>query len=294
MSHLAPQILELLNSSNEERIAELRRKKWIGYTAANKALAKMEDLLNHPKTHRMPNLLIKSDTNNGKSFLLKRFIKSHPSYEDSANEKLIIPVVSIEIPAEPSPDVIYSLILQAMHIPYRESYKKEVKARKVFDAFERFAVRILIIDELHVLMNTTKLKKAQLLDTLKYIGNTTEIVIVGAGTMEAHTAIVSDGQLANRFEPYVLPQWKLNTDYRKLLATFEKIIPLKHASDLQSQILATEIYSMSSGWIGEINEILTRAAIEAIHSGEEKITLETLKRIDWLTPEKRRFTGISG
>jgi hypothetical protein len=294
MNHLEPKVAQLLNLPKETRIAELKKKKWIGYNAANKVLAKMEDLLNHPKTHRMPNLLIKSDTNNGKSFLLKRFIKSHPSYENYDSESLVIPVVSIEIPSEPTPDVIYSLILQAMHIPYRDSYKKEVKSRKVFDAFERFGVRMLIIDELHVLMNTTKLKKAQLLDTLKYIGNTTQVVIVGAGTMEAHTAIVSDGQLANRFEPAVLPQWKLNTDYRKLLATFELIIPLEQPSDLQSQLIATEVYSMSSGWIGEINEILTRSAIKAINSGEERITLDILRSIDWLTPERRRYTGISG
>ncbi|MCF2902766.1 TniB family NTP-binding protein [Pseudoalteromonas sp. OFAV1] len=294
MNHLEPKIAQLLNLPKEARIAELKKKKWIGYNTANKVLAKMEDLLNHPKTHRMPNLLIKSDTNNGKSFLLKRFIKSHPSYENHDSESLVIPVVSIEVPSEPTPDVIYSLILQAMHIPYRDSYKKEVKSRKVLDAFERFGVRMLIIDELHVLMNTTKLKKAQLLDTLKYIGNTTQVVIVGAGTMEAHTAIVSDGQLANRFEPVVLPQWKLNTDYRKLLATFELIIPLEQPSDLQSQLIATEIFSMSSGWIGEINEILTRSAIKAISSGEERITLDVLRSIDWLTPERRRYTGISG
>ncbi|RJE76809.1 ATP-binding protein [Pseudoalteromonas sp. MSK9-3] len=293
MNHLEPKVAQMLSLPKEARIAELKKKKWIGYNAANKVLAKMEDLLNHPKTHRMPNLLIKSDTNNGKSFLLKRFIKSHPSYENHDSESLVIPVVSIEIPSEPTPDVIYSLILQAMHIPYRDSYKKEVKSRKVFDAFERFGVKMLIIDELHVLMNTTKLKKAQLLDTLKYIGNTTQVVIVGAGTMEAHTAIVSDGQLANRFEPVVLPQWKLNTDYRKLLATFELIIPLEQPSDLQSQLIATEIFSMSSGWIGEINEILTRSAIKAISSGEERITLDVLRSIDWLTPERRRYTGIS-
>lgn len=292
MKHLAPKTQALVDADYDTRIADLRTKKWIGYTTANKILDKMEDLLNHPKTHRMPNLLIKSDTNNGKSFLLKRFQKAHPSYEDETSQKLVIPVVSIEIPSDPSPDVIYSLILQALYIPYRESYKKEVKSRKVFDAFARFKIRMLIIDELHVLMNTTKLKKAQLLDTLKYIGNKTEAVIVGAGTLEAHTAIVSDGQLANRFEPYVLPQWKLNTDFRKLLATFERVLPLKKPSNLQSQQLATEIYSMSSGWIGEIHEILIRAAILAIQNKQEKITIEILKKIEWITPEKRRYASL--
>lgn len=289
MEHVSPKLREFLSLDDDQRIAEIRRKKWIGYTAVNQLLARMEDLLNYPKTHRMPNLLIKSETNNGKSFVLKKFLKAHPVYEDPRLSRYIFPVVSIEIPADPSPDIIYSLILQALRIPYRESYKKEVKARKVFEAFGKFGVRMLLIDELHVLMNTTRLKKAQLLDTLKYIGNQTEIVIVGAGTMEAHTAIISDGQLANRFEPFVLPHWKLNTEFRKLLATFEKILPLKKPSQLQSQAISTEIYSMSGGWIGEVDEVLTRAAVEAIQSGEEKITLQILRKIDWQSPEQRRL-----
>ncbi|GHX66506.1 TniB family NTP-binding protein [Vibrio cholerae] len=292
MEHVSPKLKDFLSLDNDQRIAEIRRKKWIGYTSVNLLLARMEDLLNYPKTHRMPNLLIKSETNNGKSFVLKKFLKAHPVYEDPRLSRYIFPVVSIEIPPDPSPDIIYSLILQAMRIPYRESYKKEIKARKVFEAFSKFGVRMLLIDELHVLMNATRLKKAQLLDTLKYIGNQTEIVIVAAGTMEAHTAIISDGQLANRFEPFVLPHWKLNTEFRKLLATFEKVLPLKEPSQLQSQILSTEIYSMSGGWIGEVDEILTRAAIEAIQSGEEKITLQILRKINWQSPEQRRLLTI--
>lgn len=291
MNHLIEKVREIAKLDEATRIQEVRRKKWIGYTAANAVLANMEDLLNHPKTHRMPNLLIKAETNNGKSFILNRFIKLHQPYEDQESEEFHIPVVSIEVPSEPTPDSLYSLILQAMKIPYRDSYKKEVKASKVFKAMTRFNVKILLIDELHVLMNTTRLRKAQLLDTLKYIGNKGKVVIVGAGTMEAHTAIVSDGQLANRFKPVVLPQWQLNSEYRKLLATFERILPLREASNLQSQQISTEIYSMSAGWIGEVHEVLGLAAVQAIKTGEERITSDILRSLDWMTPEKRRFTG---
>lgn len=291
MDHLNVKVRGHIRESVESRIQSLREKKWVGYPAATKLLSKMDDLLNHPQTHRMPNLLIKADTNNGKSFVLKKFCKLNQPYEDRKTELLVIPVVKIEIPADPSTDTIYSEILQEMEIPYRATFKKEIKANMVFNAFNRFRVRMLLIDELHVLMNTTRLKKAQMLDTLKYIANKTGVVLVGAGTLEAHTAIVSDPQLANRFEPYLLPQWKLNADFRRLLATFEKVTPLAEPSNMQSQELATEIYSMSNGWIGEVDEVIKRAAIHAMEVGHEKITIDTLRAIDWISPEKRRYTG---
>lgn len=287
MNHLHPSIQPLLKLNVNERTEAILKRRWIGYSRANQILNRMEDLLNHPKIHRMPNLLIKAETNNGKSFLLEKFIKGHPPYE-TEDDRIVVPIIAIEIPPEASPHTIYSLILDELQITYSYTAKIEVKTKLAFDGLERFQVKLIIIDELHVLMNTTKLKKAQMLDTLKYLGNRARISIVAAGTKEAHTAILSDNQLANRFEPLDLPQWKTNGEYRKLLATFEQLLPLKKPSNIQSQDLALEIYAMSGGWIGEIDALLKRAAIQAIKNKTEVITLESLRKLDWLAPELRR------
>ena len=42
----------------EERIQRLRQPHWIGYTRSKRILGQLEDLLQHPRVHRMPNLLI--------------------------------------------------------------------------------------------------------------------------------------------------------------------------------------------------------------------------------------------
>ncbi len=65
-SHLNESTLKLLALSDAERIERIRSPRWIGYPRAKEILAKLEDLLIHPKSHRMPNLLIIGDTNNGK------------------------------------------------------------------------------------------------------------------------------------------------------------------------------------------------------------------------------------
>jgi hypothetical protein len=41
-------------------------------------------------------------------------------------------------------------------------------------------------------------------------------------------AIQIDVQLANRFEPAVVPRWTMDEDYLRLLASFELALPLEH------------------------------------------------------------------
>jgi hypothetical protein len=48
------------------------------------------------------------------------------------------------------------------------------------------------------------------------------VPLVGIGTAEAIRAVQADPQLANRFNPEILPKWKLDQEYLRLLASFEK------------------------------------------------------------------------
>src|ERR1041384_3770860 len=65
-NHLNESAREALKLSIEERIARIRAARWIGYTRAREILDQLEDLLTHPKKHRMPNLLISGATHNTK------------------------------------------------------------------------------------------------------------------------------------------------------------------------------------------------------------------------------------
>lgn len=288
--HLSKHAVSILNRSDEERIEYILRPKWIGYERAKKLLLQMEDLMLHPRSHRMPNMLIKANTNNGKTFILRHFEKLHPIEEDLMTEKIVMPVLSIEVPPDPNVDGIYTAILRKLRIPYKDSMSKDRKSEKVIEGMKSFGVKVLCIDEIHVLMNTTKLKKMQLLDTVKYISNQSLIPIIAAGTYEAHTAIVSDSQLANRFKPIELPQWKPTVEFQKLLASYEKQMPLRLPSGLTSPKMANLIYGMSEGWIGEVFEVLSQAARIAILTREERITSKILDGLEW-TPADARKTA---
>ena len=76
-------------------------------------------------------------------------------------------------------------------------------------------------------------KQKRFLNALRYLANELRISIVCLGTEEMMRVIRSVSSVENRFPPTILPRWRTDDEFRQLLASFEKIIPLKYPSDLQ-------------------------------------------------------------
>jgi len=86
-------------------------------------------------------------------------------------------------------------------------------------------------------------------------------------TREIAYVLRQDEQLANRLEPYVLPRWRVeDPDYLRLLATFERYLPLRKRSALTEPDIAARILAMADGLIGGIAGVLRRAAARAVLS----------------------------
>ena len=128
----------------------------------------------------------------------------------------------------------------------------------------------------------------ELLNLLRFLGNTLRIPLICLGTKEAWLAVRSDEQLENRFEPFALPPWRNDGNFGRLLASFEAALPLRRRSGLAASPLKGEIYARSEGVIGEVSTLLETAAIAAISSGQDQITLELLKAMDYRSPTERR------
>src|SRR5258705_8072513 len=108
--HLSPKTRELLDRPIEERIAYIQMDSWIPYSQGNRVLQQLEDLLNHPKCDRMPNLAISAQTNNGKTRLMKHFLSLHQAAEASGG-KIAVPVFYFQCPCIPDKSRLYSSIL---------------------------------------------------------------------------------------------------------------------------------------------------------------------------------------
>lgn len=287
MNHLLPNIREVTSLSTKERIEKLRSEYWIGYSRAQEALGRMEELLNYPKRIRMPNMLLISPTNNGKTMIIEKFKRNNLPYTSGNREHEVIPVLKVQMPSNPSVRRFYAVIITELGAPvtYNSTAQCESICIKLMKATK---VKMLIIDELHNLLAGNNNIQREFLNVLRFIGNEMQIPIIGVGIKDAYLAIRSDDQLENRFEPFILPIWQNNNEFIKLLKSIIMILPLKKPSQLLDAEVRSMLLSKSEGSIGEIMTILTRAASEAIVSGKEFIDLEILEKTKYNSPSERR------
>lgn len=289
MEHLSNNTrLFIEKSTDEERIQFTKKHKWIGYSNAQSILKKMDYLLGYPKVSRMPNLLIVGDSNNGKTVILKKFVQKNQPYICEKENKVINPVIYIQAPPEPDEKRFYNAILEKLFAPYKTTEKIEQRQNRVIHLLRELNTKVLIIDEIqHVLAGPTT-KQRLFLNVIKYLSNELQIPIICSGTREAFNALQTDSQLSNRFEPKALPRWSNDTELKRLLASFEKILPLKEESLLIENNMSMKILSMSDGLIGEISKILELSTILAIETKIEKITPKILDSIEYKSPSQRK------
>lgn len=287
-THLSASAAEWLSLSPSERIEKIRSPRWIGYPRAKAILKKLEDLLVWPKSHRMPNLLLVGDTNNGKTMLVQRFRSQHPAHDNPEGQGVRVPVLVIQAPPTPDEGRFYNAILELLFAPYKPNERVDKKLAQVIKLMRYVELRLLVIDEIHHILAGNLNRQRAFLNVIKYLGNELQVPIVGVGTKDAFRAIQTDPQLANRFEPALLPRWTFDAEFLRLLVSFERMLPLAAASNLHDTTLATKLFSMCEGYLGELSTLLTAAAAAAVESGHERIDAKVLEGLPWVSPSERR------
>lgn len=275
--HIHPNFRHIMQLSDSERIDFIRTARWIGYSRAKEILQQLEDLLTYPKRPRMPNLLIIGESNNGKTTLIRHFYKKHGTTFQDDDLDLNIPIILIESPSSASEKALYIALLESMVAPYRDTSTVEVLYTQTLHLMRTYAVKMLIIDEFHSMFSGTARKQREMMNALKRLCNELQIPIIGVGTENAVNILYTDKQFASRFEVFELPAWELNDEFKRMLASFESILPLQHASNLSGTELAQAIYYKAKGNLGNVHNLLIRCAVEAIRNGDESITLKRIQ-----------------
>ena len=280
----------------EARIQALKQPVWIGYARAVTIRQQMEELFNHPRMHRMPNIALIGESNNGKSMLLNNFARKHdltlaPGY-DVNSDQIERPVFLFQAPPEPDEGRLYNRMLTELYAQGSNREPAESKLRRVSVLLKALETRMVMIDEFGFFQAGTPMKQRKLLNALKFLGNELQIPIVVAAVPETLNLLQSDPQVANRFEPVFLPKWKMGADFQKLLATMEKTLGLRLPSNLASEDSAQRILDESNGVIGYMTELLHKLTADAIRSGTERITVAALgeanlRRLGWVHPNRR-------
>lgn len=280
---LSTRALELLQLSDVDRLAHIDKPFFIPYQRASELLLEMEELLAHPKTNRMPNLLIVGRSNNGKTEVLREFLKRHPAEERAGLDSVFAPVIYIQSPPGPSEQIFLNNLLMLLGATVRTNDSADRKLLQVLAILPRLQTKVLMVDELNALLAGSATKQRFLLNMLKFISNELQICIVAAGTPEAEHAIRSDAQLQSRFPLRALPRWQQGEDFRRLLYNFEYVLPLKQPSEIYKGEIASKLYGLSEGVIGEVAKILRSATKYAIKNQEERISMDVISKCDYVS-----------
>jgi hypothetical protein len=292
--HLHASIRSVADDSAELRIRRIRTDRWVSYARAESALAAMEDLLNFPKRTRMPNLLLVGPTNNGKTMIVEKFRRAHPSTPASQTESgaAHVPVLRVQMPAGPDEPRFFGAVLDELGYPHMLTDRITKRQDAALRMMRETQVRVFVIDEVHNILSGSRLQQRRLLNLLRWLGNELQISLVAVGTAEALHAVQSDDQLANRFEPVGLPPWRAGSEYEQLLSTLEAVLPLRLPSDLAEPEIAHKILGMAEGILGEIVSIVVRAAVRAVGSGAETITTDLIDQTGFIAPSQRRRVAV--
>jgi hypothetical protein len=276
----------------DERVDYVRRDHWIGYPRAEEIRSKLNDIYRMPRRVRMANLLVVGEGGNGKTHVLQSFLKEHPADDRPDADASSIPLVMVNAPPTPDAGELCVRILRAIGSPVRSSSSKGTKREKVIDELRRVGTRMLMIDEIHDVLSGDSTRQSEILGTIKDFSNELRIPIVAAGTDAARTAIAVDSQLEQRFSYKVLPLWQNDTDFRRLLTSFERLLPFPERSHLAAEAHANTIYDCAGGRIGDISYVIMEAAVLAIRAGKSKISLTHLLEAGKAGPsESRRLAG---
>lgn len=271
-------VRDALSLPTKDRIEFIRTDRWLGYRAATDILTELQDLIEHPRNLRMPCRAIIGDANNGKTMLLERCKHVNPPRADDEDD-VFVPVLAFQTPSKPSEARLYSEILKALRVAHREDARPERLFGMVVDRLYSLGVRLLLADEFHAMLLGGPKDQRQFLGSLKKLLNTVRIPFAVAGTHEVVRALAADSQFVTRFERLALPRWGRNQETRRLLASFEQILPLPEPSNLAGQEMATPIIQAGGGTIGGIAAIVKRSAELAVTAGQVRVTREIIDKV---------------
>jgi len=282
--HIHPEFREIAAMPADQRIAFLDEPRWIRYRAADEIIETMHGLLRKPKRHRMPNMLLVGEPNNGKTTIVRRFHEqAGKSYVNDDGEP-VNPIILAESPPSADEKALYISILERFHAPYRASHPVSKLRYQVIHLFRYCHVRMLIVDEFHSLLTGSAIKQREVMNAIKMLCNELAIPIVGVGTADAVKVLHTDPQHASRFDVVRLPRWEANAEFLKLLRSFERVLPLKRPSRLHQPELAEPLLVISRGIIGNLHRLLVECSIVAIKTGKEQIDREIIESKKCLQP----------
>ena len=152
LSHLTAATRELACKDAKSRIFSVQTARWVAYPRAGIAVEELERGFNYPSCVRMPCMLLYGDSGMGKSMILGKMERQHPSsyYERKGCTKR--PVVIVQMPSSRDERRFYTRILGVLRAPYSVRDQIGALEGRVIHLLKQLSTQLLFIDEVHHLL----------------------------------------------------------------------------------------------------------------------------------------------
>ena len=260
---------------DDERIAWIKADRWIGFDQAGAALTRLSALLEYPPRDRMPCLLIFGNTGMGKTKIVRKFERAHPPTFCQATGVTRRPVVVAQVPPEPIERDLYRELLASMDAPALAGGTLAREKDVCRSLLRTVGARMIVLDEVNGMLAGTYRQQRIFLNALRFLANDLRVPLVCAGTDLARQALLTDAQLAERFEAFHLKPWKNDRDFAGLLLSLGRILPLQEPSDFNEVKVRDRIHTLTAGVTARIFRLIETAAEDAIRSGRERIDIDS-------------------
>jgi len=175
------------------------------------------------------------------------------------------------MPPEPHQKDFYEELLINLGTVVHSDLRVTALRHRTRTLARQLEVRMLAIDEIHSMLAGPFREQRVFLNAIRFLANDLRIPLVCLGTHEAKQALMTDQQLADRFEAFELSAWVDDATFAKLLASFATILPLRKPSALTDAKMRKRILSLTDGVMVRICRLIEAAATFAIKTGLEYI-----------------------
>jgi len=282
--HLHPSVRALAAKNDAERIFWVNSYRWFSYPKSMSVLDRLNFIYDYPQRNRMPNVLIHGTSGMGKTTIALKFKALHaPETNNDSTDRQ--PVVFMDAPEMPELGDLYYELLKGLGVPpilCDRPFKQ--RKRMALNILQKVKTRVLLIDDIHNLLAGTYRQQRQFMNGLRYFSNVSSISLVCIGTVDALLAVASDDQLANRFEEIELRPWKNDHEFKSLIASILRSLPLRKPTNIDERGFLSKAFSLGEGKTGRIFKLMESAANMAIATQKEQIDLSILNSPDLILP----------
>jgi hypothetical protein len=279
-AHLAAGTRAVVEDSESARIRYIQQDRFIPYGAALSILELLEGFVERPVSIRPPCLALVGDSGCGKSTLMEELERRSADPAHPETRKVVVCTM------DPLPELRVSqrALLSALGVPPTMSlYRPRVDGDDLIArSLQEWGTRLVVFDETLHMTNLRGRALSLQWDWIKWISTANRVSVVCTGIPGFEKTIQEESQLETRFTIMRLPRWSIGPAFAQFLTAFERSLPLRRPSGLGTSRMQEALLRESAlqqhiaGVTQGIKQVIERAAIEAIRTGIERVTLPML------------------